>query len=276
MADGGSSSALERACPEAFLLKTDRHARSRPSKLALCLALAALMTSAFGPRFARAQGELAIQWSRCAPDGIPDLGPECQFDVGERRLVMSFVPGAEVTQVVGWALVLDYVSDTAQLPPWWQVQPGGCRQGQMAATLPHGDEGSCLDAWSATGATVVQSVIYPRPGGDASQLRLVVGVGVPAASAFMLQAGESYLAGIVSLYFASTTGSTCPGCSTPVCFRFNSAEVQRLPGAPGPDPVPFVTASPAVGNQCSWGGGSSCAAVPVLNRTWGQIKSLYR
>ncbi len=225
---------------------------------------------------AAAQGELSLRWSGCDENGTPNIVPECQFNIGERRLVMSIAPGADVADVVGWRLVLDYVSDVSPLPDWWQVQPGGCRQGQIAAAMPTGFEGDCADVWSATGSAVAQSYLYPRTGGDASQLRIIVGVGVPDANAFTLQAGQNYLAGILSLFFARTTTGECPGCETPVCFVFNSAEIVLRASAAGPPPGPFVTPSPAIGNSCTWGSGSSCLAVPVRGRTWGQIKALYR
>jgi len=123
----------------------------------------------------------------------------------------------------------------------------------------------------------VQSLIYPRPGGDASQLRVIISVAVPAASAFTLVHGQSYLAAVMGLHYANTAGAlACAGCSTPACFVFNSAEITRLPGAQGTPPQPFVTPSPGVGNQALWNTGASCAPVPVRNRTWGQIKAIYR
>ncbi len=221
-----------------------------------------------------------MRWTVCPPSGAVDLPPAgyCVNDIGERRLILSFVPPAEITQVVGWTLVLDLASDDSPLPPWWQVYPGGCRDtdpAQFVAGIPDGSE-ECSDPWSAIGSSVVQSLIYPRPGGDDRQLRVILGVGVAAPDAFTLNAGEPYLAGILSIHFAGTTSGTCPGCTSPVCFVFNQAEVHRVPGAPGGDPGPFVTPSPSFGNLATWGGGTACAAVPTHNRTWGQIKTLYR
>lgn len=232
------------------------------------------------PAPARAQGELAARWSACAPAGPAGLDPApfCLTDFSERRLVLSIAPAAEITQVVGWSLVLDLASDALTLPPWWQVQVGGCRYttpNQFVAAMPSGLE-ECTDPWSASGSAIVQSLLYPRPGGDANQLRVILGVGVSAPDAFTLSAGETYLAGILAIRFAKTTSGECPGCVSPACFVFNSAEIQRVPGAPGAPPAPFVTPSPAYGNWAVWGGGTSCEAVPVAARTWGQIKTLYR
>ena len=192
--------------------------------------------------------------------------------------MFSIAPSVALTQVVGWTLVVDFASDAATLPPWWQVQPGGCRYttpNQFVAAIPFGTE-ECTDVWSATGSSLVQSYLYPRPGGDVRQFRLILGVGVSAPDAFSMNAGETYLAGILSINFVGTTSGECPGCTAPVCFVFNSAEIHRAPGAPGDPPAPFVTPSPAFGNQATWAGGTGCASVPVRGRSWGQIKSLYR
>lgn len=232
------------------------------------------------PAGAAAQGELSARWGACGTSGTANSDPAliCQGDFGERRLVLSFVPQAEVTQVVGWTLVLDLASDAATLPSWWQVQFGGCRYtvpSQFVAVTPLGGE-DCLDPWSATGSALVQSLIYPRPGGDGRQLRVILGVGVAAPDAFTLEPGGQYLAGILAIRFAGTTSNTCPGCAAPVCFVFNSAEIHRTPGAPGGDPAPFVGSSTTNGNQATWAGGIGCASVPARTRTWGQIKNLYR
>jgi len=225
----------------------------------------------------RAQGELAVSWADCAPNGVLNVLPNCQFDIGERRLYLSFSPAAAADQVVGWALVLDIASDAETLPDWWQVQPGGCRDGQVVAVLPTGQEGGCMDAWSASGSAVIQSFLYPRPGGDARQLRMIIGVGVTADNAFSLAGGESYLAAPIAIRYAKTVPpGECAGCNQSVCFVFNSAEIVRLPGAPGAGPQPLVTPAPATGNQATWGGSVACAVVPARGRTWGQIKALFR
>jgi hypothetical protein len=229
---------------------------------------------------AHAQGDLAVRWSGCAPNGAINFEPaaQCAVGVSEQRLVLSLSPATELTDVVGWTLVMDFASDAATLPPWWQVQPGGCRNtipNQMVAVMPLGNE-DCVDLWSASGSALVQSYLYPRPGGDVRQFRLILGVGVSAPQAFSMTAGERYLGAILSIRFAMTTSGECPGCTAPVCFVFNSAEIHRVPGAPGGDPEPFVTPSPDWGNQATWAGGTGCASVPARGRSWGQIKTLYR
>lgn len=247
--------------------------RARGMVAGALLAAAAFLTASD----ARAQGELAANWLDCAPNGALNMIPSCQFNIGERRLMLSLAPAADVEQVVGWTLVVDFASNAATLPPWWQIQSGGCRAGQVTAAAPDGLEQGCVDVWSSTGSAIIQSYLYPRPGGDGRQLRMIIGVGVPSGSSFPLTAGQPYLAAVLSLRFGLTAPpGECAGCSEPVCLVFNSAEIVRNPGAPGPGPEPFVTPSPATGNQVTWGNGTACSTVPTRPRTWGQIKSLYR
>jgi hypothetical protein len=248
----------------------------RPARRLTRLVLCALVPACVaGARTAHAQGEVAAAWLDCAPSGSHDLPPQCLFNIGERRLVLSITPDADVSQVVGWTLVLDLAPDSQSLPDWWALQPGGCREGQLVTAMPTGLENNCIDVWSAAGSPVIQGWTFPGP--EARHLRFVVGVGVAPSAAFSLTAGESYLAGILALHFAKTASpGECVGCAEPACIVFNSAELARLPGAPGPAPGVFVTPSPSFGNQVTWGDGTACASVPARNRTWGQIKSLYR
>ena len=236
-----------------------------------------VLAAAAGTRTAAAQGSIALRWNACDSLGDQQIAPVCGVNDGESRLVLTLRPDTSVTQVVGWALVLDVVTTTKPMPSWWMLQPGGCRQGQLVADLPNGTEGSCADSWSALGGALVQSVIYPRPGGDTSQLRVVVGVSVPLANAVTLAANTPSLAAVLGLRYANTAGTgACTGCSTPACLVFNSAELVRAPGAPGNASVWLVTPLAGIGSQALWGAGANCTAVPVRNRTWGSIKALYR
>lgn len=222
-----------------------------------------------------AQGELVVRWSACESDGFINFDQNCTSNFTERRILFSFTPADTITDVTGWSIVFDVASDADTLPPWWQTQPGGCRPGQFVSELPNGFEGNCIDAWSSAGSGLVQSIIYPRDN-DPRKLRVILGIAVPASSAFTLASSESYLGAVLGLRFAGTTSGTCPGCPAPVCMVFNSVEVTRVPGAQGPAPTPLVTPSLAYGNMITSGGGTACAIVPVVNRTWGGIKALYR
>ncbi|MEO7868034.1 MAG: hypothetical protein ABIU54_10385 [Candidatus Eisenbacteria bacterium] len=243
------------------------------SAVAGALLFLALMLSAPA---ALAQGTLALRWQTCAPDGPAVMEPACSSNLGQVQLALSFRPDTAVASVIGWNMVLDIATDADPLPPWWQLQPGGCRQNQLFTVTPSGAEGQCLDRWSQTGASLVQLVSYPRLGGDTRQVRLVLAVAVPTADAFDLSAGQSYLAALLAVRLGLTQGTgACAGCTSPACIVFNSLEVIRLPKGSAP---PLVLSSPEGirGNQATWGAATACTSVPTRSRTWGQIKALYR
>src|SRR5204862_375476 len=63
----------------------------------------------------------------------------------------------------------------------------------------------------------------------------------------------------------------CAGCTTPVCIVLNTVNV-----VPGTNPGTRIGApSSGSSNQATWqgAGGAICAAVPVKNATWGQVKA---
>jgi hypothetical protein len=89
--------------------------------------------------------------------------------------------------------------------------------------------------------------------------------------------GVEYYMFEMSINNAKSVNSSCVGCLVPVCLYFNSLECDQ------PDNhvplVPVFTAAPSGGRQfVTWqgGAGANCASVPTRNRTWGQVKSLYR
>src|SRR5262249_51563100 len=90
-----------------------------------------------------------------------------------------------------------------------------------------------------------------------------------------LIATQEYFSCNVRIDHARTTGAgSCAGCLVPACLIFQSIKVTTPahsgdvlvsgPTAPGSDTVTWQ------------GSGADCSLVPVKNRTWGQVKALYR
>jgi hypothetical protein len=76
----------------------------------------------------------------------------------------------------------------------------------------------------------------------------------------------------VFMYLGDANSGACAGCSTGACIVLNSVELVRLPGAIGGN----VTLTTPGSNFATWQAGAACVTVPVRNRTWGQVKALYR
>src|SRR5438552_578659 len=75
---------------------------------------------------------------------------------------------------------------------------------------------------------------------------------------------------------ATQSGGKCAGCGIGACLVWNTASVINIrAGGAG---TPYVVSGPGLkGNMLWWGDGTpNCSTDPVRNRTWGQLKSLYR
>jgi hypothetical protein len=84
---------------------------------------------------------------------------------------------------------------------------------------------------------------------------------------------EWYLCAINILRSRTTT---CAGCEVPACPVLNEVRVFRT--AEDPRPSLFLR-TPATSAHVTWqgGGGLSCpGAMPTRDRTWGQVKQMYR
>ena len=84
--------------------------------------------------------------------------------------------------------------------------------------------------------------------------------------------GVASVAGYNSLKTVGT--DACGGCMVPVCLMLNLVRIAQPPGTPGGD---IEVSNPLVSNYVTWQGASLFLCLtPTVNRTWGQVKSLYR
>jgi hypothetical protein len=157
----------------------------------------------------------------------------------------------------------------------------GCRPISASGGFgPFPASGSCIDYWNGQGLGGYDYSVAPTgttasaPPSNHARFRVVCAE--PFTASQPMDLGVEYYMFEMIVNNAKTLGGTCPGCNVPVCIYFNSLECDQ------PDThaiVPVFTAAPAGGRQfVTWqgGAGANCAGVPTLNRTWGQVKSLYR
>jgi hypothetical protein len=88
-----------------------------------------------------------------------------------------------------------------------------------------------------------------------------------------LDAGTEYYLVNVTINHAKTTGaSACAGCTQSVCLGVRSVELIQPPSLPH-----YRIIASGAQNLLTWQGlPAACAATPVRNATWGQVKALYR
>ena len=221
-------------------------------------------------------GGISLAWNDClGAGGASNRTFACDTNVGSNDLYVSFDPTVELPDVNGAQVTIYLRSASSQLPAWWQFKnAGSCRLTALSAQpIP----GSCADLWGgqataniAAYLTVVQVPTY------SPDFAFILGlVSVPGASAVAVHPGTEYTAMVIRISNAKTVGiGACAGCEGQVCLVLkevllatnNSGDLnmrnpiqEDCPGFPGTSVV-------------SWQG----SPTPALNRTWGQMKSLYR
>jgi hypothetical protein len=231
--------------------------------------------------FAGSVSGINLSWDDCGSFGAADRTILCTTNSGASILVGSLVASAGLDSVVGMASVIDLTTATDPLPLWWNMQPGGCRPTSTSAAFSFGVLGSCIDQWNGQAlggySYEIGGFSTSATASPTNHARIRTVCAQPASSTQPMVAGTEYYMFEVVINNAKTVGAgSCAGCLTPVCLRLNVIETYQPPSQ-GADK--FFTDPPAGGSATvtfQGGAGVNCASVPIRNRTWGQVKSLYR
>lgn len=200
----------------------------------------------------------------------------CDTNTGNHDLVVSFAPPTDMPAVSQAFGIIDLCLGGVNLTPWWQYNSGSCRQGALSA-LAEDVSGSlaCADHWQGQAST---TVYYNAGYSGWDSARIVVSVWMDEQFAPPVQAGTEYHAFTVRIGNESTVGAgACGGCTFPACIVLNELQIKQPAGTPGGDLI-LTNPIPGGNNYLMWQQSvPNCPfIVPVANRTWGQIKSLYR
>ena len=226
-----------------------------------------------------------LRWSSCFGDGgALNKAFTCNTNAGTNQLVGSFELAANMIGVSGNEQVIDLASASATLPAWWQFKnTGTCRQTALSVNFAMNALNVVCADWGAgqsNGAIGAYNIGYLSP----NRARIIMASAVPPSLLQDLFAGTEYWSFNLLISNAKTVGTgACAGCSTPVCIALSSINVTTQEQARN-----RKLSGPTNGtdsNYSTWQGGgvpvtglgSGCpAATPSQNRTWGQVKSLYR
>lgn len=235
----------------------------------LCLALAS---------GAHAQSGLNLYWGGCSDGGTMLRTFACNTNTGAAfELYASVIIPTDMPRFAAASVIIDVHFIGVSVPSWWQVATGQCRANAVSMSFdPNQYVTNCPDIW---GGAVPLSVFAPQYGiqGQANELRLNGGAAVPAGQEIALVAdGTELVISRVIITRAKTTGTgACAGCITGACLWFSESFLQQ----PLPDPAYRVT-QPAFNSFAMWNGFTYgyCSGVwdAARNRTWGQVKGLYR
>lgn len=234
---------------------------------------------AFSASMALAAGGVNIAWGPdCWPQNpVSNQTYTCTSNSGVVQATASYETANEIADFVGISSVIDLQANSASLPAWWDMfNVGSCRQNALSA-----DENfltasqTCLDIFqngAGGGITAYQtaSTVPPTPYGPNSA-RLKVAFALPAPAD--LPGGTETYGYRLTITKAKTAGSgSCAGCATQVTMVLNNVHAAGLGGY-------SEDLSTPINNGCITAQGTSgvpCNATPTVNKTWGQVKSLYR
>ena len=226
-------------------------------------------------------GGLKLAWNEClGAGGLSNRTFACDTNVGNNDLYVSFDPPQDIAGVIGLHAYVDlHDESSAALPGWWQLKNlFSCRPFSLSAP---DIAGSCDSIWSAQrypsiAAYYVTAVV---PTMELDRATILGSVSAPPVDSAAVHPGTEYIAMVIRFDNRKTTGlGACNGCQDRICFVLSQVEIltnnpgsitMRSCGGRTHDPCPCPGAP---GTSVTWQGGAS----PTLNRTWGQLKSLYR
>lgn len=243
------------------------------AKRVSCCLLVALTLLGGMPSFAHA-ADAAIHWSDCGAAGTRSRTFACNTNSGAELAVISFQPRAGNAGIVEMSTTLTLGQVGSDLPDWWRFALGGCRTSAVNGSMNFlSATGPCTDYWAAQ-ATLAIAHSSSNIAGVVGRIQLTGTL--PAAAAHPLDPGVEYYGIAVVFSHQRTVGAgSCGGCETPICLALGTVRFTGPTGGPAPD-VWYVAPS-AAANHVLWNGATRCDGLtPVLNRTWGQLKSLYR
>ncbi len=246
----------------------------------LAIVLCCLLTLAPAAR----AGGLNLAWDACLPDGGTSIRKSaCNSNAGYNYLFGSFTPLQSHPRCAAVAFYVDIQSESSTLPAWWGFFWSDlCRSTALNVSFDFSSlsQASCNDPYNGSGwggianymaGSHTRTDYTPR----ANAARIMMGAG-SAAGPTPVSAGTEYYGFRISISNMMTTGAgACDGCATPVCVTLSEADVYDDVPEGTPQKFERLTAQ-AQSNMVSWqDAGPSCQSA-VKNKTWGQLKSMYR
>lgn len=221
---------------------------------------------------ARATG-VNLFWNECAAGGgVSNVNWACNSNVGLHALYGSVVPPPGITRATGVQVVVDLLTQDPGFTAWWAFRGvGACRIGLNVSGDLSGTPG-CSDFLRALGGP--GTTTFTRGfAGMSDRARITTTFLYDSSLAVPVEGDREYYAVRYTILNSNTIGANaCTGCTDGVCLVLNSVAITQV------GPLPTIVVSGAASNDhATWQGGLSgdCALVPVKNRTWGAIKSLY-
>jgi len=252
------------------------------------LIFAALLALAAAPAFA-AGGALFLGWGNCVGDAgwVAYSSFNCALGLGDVMYV-NYQVNTPATNVVTLNAIMDVnINSQTSVPDFWHFEAGGCNYGFLV-----------LEDKRPTGkCSTSQTTLCGNTGSLCNEFITAYGIGAPAklppnrtrilitnaraaSSPVTLVAAPTkqyaYDLGIDATN-ATEAGGVCAGCASVISIALNSIVLESALAETGGEAVADIITSDMPGSApgvCI--NAATCNAVPVQNKTWGQLKALYR
>jgi hypothetical protein len=241
---------------------------------------AVLAVSGAFPVVSQAAEGLYLTWNDCAQGGLASSNTAfaCNTNTGVSELYVAYTMPQAVDNVLAVEIVIDLQHSSSVLPDWWHFETGGCRgelnEFNFSPMVTFPGRTACLDMWQGAQTDPIGELAGFTPGVNGQARIKVTGSVLPQDARTLDGTSMYYAVRIVMTNTHSVGNPNCFGCDGAACLVLNSILIGRLDGSN----VYLQTPGPGEANWARWqgGAGANCAAVPVRNRAWGQLKGLYR
>lgn len=228
-------------------------------------------------------------WNACSSDGGGISGTfSCDDNTGSESVVFTLISDSTLSGVVAAVVTLDlytlpacwYVIDTWGEPwpaftSYWYLGTGGCRNGALSAANdfwnhPWAESDHCQDLWQGLGLTGPGINLLTRvEPANPYRVQWSAAFALPYGTTAEAEPGVEYYVLRLILSKARSAGpGACDGC----CQDMYLCASMELDG--------YTYRRKAVFERpwsgLTWEGAGAACRVPAGNRTWGQIKTLYR
>ena len=220
-----------------------------------------------------AQG-INLRINDCGVNGVSNAAASCASNTGLAiSMVGSAIAPAGMDRVVACEGYIDVQTSAAVLSPWWLLEATGCRPTSLTFSFDFtAGPFNCNDFWGG-GATGGGGVSPDHSAPNRLQIKLV---GATPGENPIDPGAEHYMFKANINRAKSTGAGSCAGCADAACFVLNRLVINQPAGVGD-----ATLTTPMFGNFVTYSGGviggAGCpGATPAQNRTWGQVKSLYR
>ncbi len=231
---------------------------------------------------------LELAWNHCyGQAGAQGMRTSaCTVNTGSQTMIASFRPPVGVNKLEGIEAYIDFQVQGGVLPCWWNFAAGQMRNAQLTSlpVSPTDTNGNPLvlcdnHYFLNHGATGGGWMTVTGP--DRGHLRGLVTIPAGTGASVSPDAQE-YGIGFRIANGNTVPAASCQGCVQGACFML---EMMRL-YSPGLPDVVLMSPNPGSDNYVTWQGNAAATQcpgtgpppppVPVLQSTWGAIKSIYR